>query len=503
MEIVSNASSATTTGGGGRVPSTGSPQHYEMEPLRGGGAGGSRTPTHPLQQHPKSLTLVTSNNGISHALSDPEQYPDLLNIHPRPQAGGGGGGGVVVSPAHSAVTAKPANSAGQPLNPAALVVPPAPPAQFPHQFPHLIHTNKSAPRAHSPPRTTVPVSPLLSPPAQFSSDSPVSPKHAAGHAKGYVTLPRRLTGTAANVVWEHQHQPPPSRRAPVYDGVGPRTSATGSCTAANDPSPKGCPCPTIPELDEHIISSKKRSSSLKRPGVSAASNREDGKRDSSGSEVTLGGEDSITAYCEPFGRSLPPLTSNNYKNNTAKRPDSIASTDSDLEAILGREPSLSNSSCPVHKHSHGGGGGHHFGGHPKIINIPKDNAPDPVVQVQKAAKPIKGILKGGSMSGGGPGGGGGGQNKGATITTNPMASNVTNVKTGNGTRESSCTTSTSGGSPPPLADIHISSTNHHSTRPTAGNSNSGKPPVPANKPKPPVRTTSAKGSGGISEALNV
>ena len=52
----------------------------------------------------------------------------------------------------------------------------------------------------------------------------------------------------------------------------------------------------------------------------------------------LGGEDSLTAYCEPFGKAMPPTTSNNHKNtcnSTTLRPDSIASAvDSDLEAIL-------------------------------------------------------------------------------------------------------------------------------------------------------------------------
>ena len=50
-------------------------------------------------------------------------------------------------------------------------MPPTPPAQFPHQFQHLIH-HKPPPRAHSPPNQNILVSPLLSPPAQFSSGSP-------------------------------------------------------------------------------------------------------------------------------------------------------------------------------------------------------------------------------------------------------------------------------------------------------------------------------------------
>ena len=50
-------------------------------------------------------------------------------------------------------------------------MPPTPPAQFPHQFQHLIH-HKPVNRAHSPPNQHILVSPLLSPPAQFSSGSP-------------------------------------------------------------------------------------------------------------------------------------------------------------------------------------------------------------------------------------------------------------------------------------------------------------------------------------------
>ena len=88
------------------------------------------------------------------------------------------------------------------------------------------------------------VSPLLSPPAQFSG----SPKR---ENKGYVTLPRKLTSRGP-IDWSLM-----TERPPIYDGVGPRTSATGT--------------------------QPKRSLSLKRfPDNNSA------KRDSSGSEVTLG-----------------------------------------------------------------------------------------------------------------------------------------------------------------------------------------------------------------------
>ena len=144
------------------LPSSPISHHYELQPIL-------RSP----RQQPKTL-MVTSSGGdtfrtlgngiitLLHCLpkssrwfnpcffsAEPDAYPDLLNLHP------------VKSPSRS----------HQPLNPATLVMPPSPPAQFPHQFQHLIH-HKPPPRAHSPPTQSILVSPLLSPPAQFSSGSP-------------------------------------------------------------------------------------------------------------------------------------------------------------------------------------------------------------------------------------------------------------------------------------------------------------------------------------------
>ena len=126
--------------------------HYELQPML-------RSP----RQQPKTL-MVTSSGDTFHTLADPETYPDLLNLHP------------VKSPQHSQQQQQQhqqtSASGGQVLNPATLVIPPAAaPAQFPHQFQHLIH-HKPVNRAHSPPNQHILVSPLLSPPAQFSSGSP-------------------------------------------------------------------------------------------------------------------------------------------------------------------------------------------------------------------------------------------------------------------------------------------------------------------------------------------
>jgi len=234
-----------------------------------------------------------------------------------------------------------------------------------------------------------------------------------------------------------------SDRPPIYDGVGPRTSATG-----------GTQRPALPDLEAQ----PKRSASLKRFPAPASSNGE--KRDSSGSEVTLGGEDSLTAYIEPFGKAMPPLTSNNHKNtcNPTRRPDSIASAvDSDLEAIVcGDGPfatsksSTRRKSCPVHKNG------------PKIIAIPADHSSPPPIQVSKAPKQLKGILKASCKS---------------NITTNPFGNSSNS--------ESSASGSDSVPIPMPLTDAAVHTSKSSSI------------------PKPPQRTSSSMNSKNVSEALHV
>ena len=295
---------------------------------------------------------------------------------------------------------------------------------------------------------------------------------------GYVTLPRKLT-TRGPIDWSIM-----TDRPPIYDGVGPRTSALGNSGGLSNSnissSTSEVKSVASSSMASNTISSQKRTSSLKRfPDTS---------RDSSASEVTIG-EDSLTAYIEPFGRALPPLIT--------CRPDSIASaTDSDLEAILSREDTgdkrgsrgnasagggssaTANSkatSCPLHKSSAG----------PKIIAIPKDTS-KPVVQLTKGPKQLKGILK-----------------PSKNITTNPVecllpppppptmkAPPSLGVVNHLRHRESSSSTSTSSGGSPPsletndlindLSGVHISS-----------------------KPKPPMRTSSSMNSKNVSEALHV
>ena len=189
---------------------------------------------------------------------------------------------------------------------------------------------------------------------------------------------------------------------------------------------------------------------------------------------------------------MPPLISNNHKNtcspsanNTQYRPDSIASAaDSDLDAILCRDgPFTTNNSansrnrrksCPMHK----GGPSVSISSAtsasgPKIINIPPDTS-NPVVQVSKAPKQLKGILKGGKSN----------------ITPNPLGvptppSGASGGKTVEVTVNSREGSFNSDSSPPPLSDPTTSAVH-----------------IPK-APKPPLRTSSSITTKSVSEALHV
>ena len=497
---------------------------------------------------PKQM-IVSSNNGpngqnyhsstITMGNQKPrEQFPDLLNMQSNVKA----------SPVlHH--TRKP----NQPLNPAALVLPPSPPLQFPHQFPHLIHPggrsnatphnspstsgqNKRGPpppppaRSHSfensysdsPPESQI--APLLSPPAQFGQATFFEDKQESSMHKGYATLPRKLhhnTDSTGNhqtllsdtkrglVDWSAMKD-----RVPIYDGVGPRTSATGSSHNVNKSGieeesrkhiastsknitgstsdvkqqnrPK-CDCPDILEFGKYNSNQTQnkqqqpppqRSSSLRRAENSAnriniVSNinpiREgirrgdvsvqnfedrclphDPRRDSSGSDVTLANE-SMSGYFEPFGKALPPPPNGiTQRNNPSKNRDSIVSTESDLDSMLGiSSSSTRRQSCPLHKT------------HPMLQHNSSRNAPSAEV------KHLKGILKGGSMNK--PlevGKGAGSQAKLPSITTNPVAAAVsipqnaqkTVIVTSSVYRDKSMSpisssAASSSPSPPPLAPL--------------------------------------------------
>ena len=351
---------------------------------------------------------------------------------------------------------------------------------------------------------------------------------------GYVTLPRKLT--RGPIDWSAM-----TERPPIYDGVGPRTSALGNsdmvvvkpsmsseAVMSMTTSASNSNRTITPSSSGITTSQQKRTSSLKRFPENTTNTNSARDRDSSASEVTLTGDtDSLTAYIEPFGRATLPLMS--------CRPDSIASaTDSDLEAILSREDTgptgichdnvstkrgaiavaaassnhrsssksnITNSvtskgsqlSCPLHTKSNVMLG-------PKIIAIPRDTSKH-VVQLTKGPKQLKGILKMPAKN---------------NITTNPVeslglppvppppplssstaAAAAAMSQQAKNCRETSATSSSgsSGGSPPAL---------EKATTNDLINDLSGVHISLSSKPKPPLRTSSSMNSkNGVSEALHV
>ena len=122
----------------------------------------------------------------------------------------------------------------------------------------------------------------------------------------------------------------------------------------------------------------------------------DPRRDSSGSDVTLANE-SMSGYFEPFGKALPPppdLNGKGQRSNHTNNRDSIVSTESDLDSILGSTTSSTRrQSCPLHKT------------HPMLQYHSSKNAPS-ITELNRhghsgsssEVKHLKGILKGGSMN---------------------------------------------------------------------------------------------------------
>ena len=450
--------------------------------------------------------IVSSNNGPNgqnyhsstiaahHHQNTHEQFPDLLNMQNTHKA----------SP-----VLQNARKSNQPLNPSALVLPPSPPFQFPHQFPHLIHpagrsnitphtspSNQSQAKRGPPPPPPARshsyentfndspheahVAPLLSPPAQFGHPTFVDAKSSkqqqdAAFHKGYATLPRKLqhnqeasTGKTSHNISNNFNDTKRglvdwaimSDRIPIYDGVGPRTSATGSSHNVNHsgdednaarvlsfsvsnnmpgqkPDPKTsnhpkCDCPDILEISSAQVSNKskqkppQRSSSLRKAdnsnkvnivsninpltegphrgdiSVHKYENRcipHDPRRDSSGSEVSTLANESMSGYFEPFGKALPPPpppAGVTVRNNQAKSRDSIVSTESDLDSMLGMYSSggTRRQSCPLHKT------------HPNLQHNSSKNTlqndanqrPRESASNSAEVKHLKGILKGGSMN---------------------------------------------------------------------------------------------------------
>ena len=142
----------------------------------------------------------------------------------------------------------------QPLNPASLQKIPLPPAnagpvQFPHQFPHLIHPSQSFENQ------------ILSPPAQFTQNEAIAsyvtlPRSSGAGAPGANSRPLQPPGSGQHVDWSSF-----KKNSSIYDGVGPRTTATGS-TAVKDRGKSGgvqfslkmSPCSPIREETPNFVS---------------------------------------------------------------------------------------------------------------------------------------------------------------------------------------------------------------------------------------------------------
>lgn len=127
--------------------------------------------------------------------------------------------------------------------------------------------------------------------------------------QGYITLPRRPRSSWCIPTEPNIALDPISKREPIYDGIGPRTSIDGSSTVSlgkRISQPECLPslltpratnqssiCSPIKELNEppsYTVPSRITLSSQNLTG--------------SGSEAAL--EENISAYCEPFGKALAP-----------------------------------------------------------------------------------------------------------------------------------------------------------------------------------------------------
>jgi len=308
----------------------------------------------------------------SYHSSDPDQYPDLLDIpnrykQPSPTSTTSTLYDTAKLPHHTThhLPHHHPHHLQQPLHPAHLVSPPhlhhhhASPFQRPGQG-NLAYSSGSLPHPHHPRSVscdhTTGSSPAYLPVQQTT--------HQA--RPGYVTLPRR-----PRTSWAGQgparDTPSPAfslrdQRDPVYDGVGPRTSADGSShrdlnksvDSTGSSLPRGakyggtgaghpslipyCPpieeeCPQTPKLPQTVHFNGVPSQDQDKPKSTT------NPQASCGSLVTLGGlEENLSAYFEPFGAALAPVSPGAR--------DSIASNESDSALLLPRSANDSEATAP-------------------------------------------------------------------------------------------------------------------------------------------------------------
>ena len=208
----------------------------------------------------------------------------------------------------------------------------------------------------------------------------VSQQYASHQRPGYVTLPRRPRAS-----WSAppRESPSPSvgssqglyamtmkrTREPIYDGVGPRTSADGSSSrislgtlpkkhslpvahhvSVSSHSPHGkqslppyyAPIEELAECPPTPLSEKKKDDNKPHstPNILEASsgNHNNSSVVTSSSEMTLM-EENISSYCEPFGKAeMPGEQQHQNSNVNSEKRLSMNSSASELEALIAPPP---------------------------------------------------------------------------------------------------------------------------------------------------------------------
>jgi len=282
----------------------------------------------------------------SYHSSDPDQYPDLLDLpssrykQPSPTSTSS----TLCDPSrlHS-MHGHPHHHHQQPLHPAHLVSPP-----------HLHHHHGSA--FQRPAVYTSGTLPHPHHPRSVSCDHtnnggpyvPTAQQPQQQQRPGYVTLPRRPRASWAGQQ-PSRDSPSPAfslrdNRDPIYDGVGPRTSADGSSSVNLNKSVDGASLPRqkvhpslipyCPPIKEEAPPTPRLPSSVHFNGLPTPDHQDKPKQLDSAASLasvaTLGGlEENLSAYFEPFGAALAPASPGTR--------DSIASNDSDTVQLLPKD----------------------------------------------------------------------------------------------------------------------------------------------------------------------
>jgi len=363
-------------------------------------------------RHSGSNSDQLTHSRASYHSTDPDQYPDLLDIPNRHKEG---------SPPQDFNHHHHHHQ--QPLHPMHLMSPP-PHYHHPAMGNTLPHPSMGGTLPHPPMGGTLP---HPHHPRSVSCDHsnalpilaiPQQPQPT--QRPGYVTLPRRPRTSWSAGAGPPRDTPSPSfslqlAREPIYDGVGPRTSADGSSklslNRSGDPAtPRGVAgvlsppsgrystatptllpycapiqeeCPPTPKQQQArmglLPNSTPNMLDIPDPPSMAASP----KLVPSVSEQTLNDEN-LSAYFEPFGAAMRP-------NNNPGARDSVASCDSDTILPSKEKKSDPPLLCSTPRSSlespHGptqlqsipeGGGGHkphHKGGGPPTLPKPKKLPP--------------------------------------------------------------------------------------------------------------------------------